>query len=243
MRCGRAANQADRHRQFDAAAQVARSSFLPAREGAVALLPATVAVRARLYGAPVVAGRDDHRVNPVHDTLVVRRDAERVGARERIGSDAAVHDLCAAEEFRRPGRGRPALAVHRQDGDNSQVDPPAGKRLEPRCDRLRHRVHRVSAHRVTAVDQQVRNHHRPSRRIEHAHLTATAPAAELHQYWVLLIRQCDDFVCRRLDRCLRGERVFEVDQLDLPNHHRVVSLRRDASRQRAFRNVARCGDD
>jgi len=123
------------------------------------------------------------------------------------------------------------------------ADAPAGERLKPRRDRLGHRVDRVGAHRVTAVNQQVRDDHRPRGRVEHPDFNAATAAAELHQHRVLLVGERDNFVGRRLDCSLRTERVVEVDQLDLPNHHRVVGLRRNAGRQRAFRHVARCGDN
>ena len=78
------AHRRDGHRQLDRADQV----FLvdrPGGERAVGAAPARVGVRARLDRAPVVAGGDGERVDAVHDALVVRGGAVRVGGGQVIG--------------------------------------------------------------------------------------------------------------------------------------------------------------
>src|SRR2546426_785523 len=91
---GGAADQADRHRQFDRPDEISVAVFLPRSEGAVpAGLPRRVRMGPGLDGPPVVPGGHDDRIDPVHDSLVVRRAPERIRIRERVCLQDALDDV------------------------------------------------------------------------------------------------------------------------------------------------------
>src|SRR6059036_3804432 len=91
---GGAADQADRHRQFDCPDEVSVGVLFPRRERPVpAGLPRRIRMGPGLDGPPVVPRRDDDRVDAVHDALVVRRATERVRIRERVGFQDAFDDV------------------------------------------------------------------------------------------------------------------------------------------------------
>ena len=54
----------------------------PPPEGAIPPVPGSVRVSSGLNRPPVVASRDDHRVDPIHDPLVMRGCPVRVRIRK-----------------------------------------------------------------------------------------------------------------------------------------------------------------
>ncbi|MNW14533.1 hypothetical protein D3C71_2127780 [compost metagenome] len=53
-------------------------------------------MRASFHCPPVIAGGDDHRVDPVHDAFVVRGGAVGVDGGKGVGIQNAFDDLLAA---------------------------------------------------------------------------------------------------------------------------------------------------
>src|SRR5256884_198096 len=144
-----AADQADRHRQFNCPDEISVAVFLPRREGAVPPgLPRRVRVGPGLDGSPVVPGRHDDRVDAVHDALVVGRAPERVGVRERVRLEDSLDDVLSRDVlgpdgvFREHGP-RADETPHREVRDDPEVNAAARPLLDVRGDRLRHRVRRV----------------------------------------------------------------------------------------------------
>src|SRR2546421_9279580 len=230
---GGAADQADRHREFDRPDEISVAVFLPRRQGAVPTgLPRRVRVGTGLDGPPVVPGRHDDRVDAVHDALVVRGAPERIRIRERVRLQDALDDVLSEDVlgpdglFREDGS-RADEASHRQVRNDPQVDAAARPLLDVRRDRLRHCVHGVRPHRVAAVDDQVGNHHVSPFRIHDAHLDVLRAAPDLHEHRILLVRERQDLVSVVEDRHPPPVRVRDPDELDLPEHDRTRGARRE----------------
>src|SRR2546422_7369642 len=252
---GGAADQADRHRQFDCPDEISMAVFLPRREGAVpAGLPRRISVGSGLDGPPVVPRRNDDRVDTVHDALVVGRAPERVGVRKRVRLEDSLDDVLSGDVlgpdglFREHGPGADETP-HREVRDDPEVDAAARPLLDVRRDRLRHRVHGVRPHRVAAVDDQVGDHHVSPLRIHDPDLDVLRAAAELHEHRILLVRDREDFVSVVEDRHPRPVGIRDPDELDLPDHDRTRRARREPaplpghpSRVRGCRDDARLLD-
>src|SRR5712691_4102858 len=252
---GGAADQADRHRQLDRPDKISVTVLLPRREGAVpAGLPCRVRVGPGLDGPPVVPGGHDDRIDPVHDSLVVRRAPERIRIRERVRLQDALDDVLSGDVvgpnglFREDGAGANE-APHREVRDDPEVDAAARPFLDVRRDRLRHRVHRVRPHRVAAVDDQVGDYHVSPFRVHDPDLDVLRAAADLHEHRVLLVRDREDLVSVVEDRHPRPVGVRDPDELDLPDHDWTRGARREPaplpghpSRVRGRRDDARLLD-
>src|SRR5947199_70246 len=202
---GGAADQADRHRQFDCPDEISVAVFLPRREGAVpAGLPRRISVGPGLDGPPVVPGRHDDRVDAVHDALVVGRAPERVAVRERVRLEDALDDVLSRDVlgpdriFREHGPGADETP-HREVRDDPEVDAAARPLLDVRRDRLRHRVHGVRPHRVAAVDNQVGDHHVSPLRVHDPDLDVLRAAADLHEHPIDLVELQRARIPNRLD--------------------------------------------
>ncbi len=123
-------------------------------------------MRARFDGAPVVAGRDHHRVDAVHNALVVRRRPVGVGGSEGPRLKYSLRDLLARVPVERQrvlrdrdlGAGQPPVGQVRQD---AQPDAPARDFGDWPGEVFTRGVDHVRAHRVTHVVNQVHDQHRP----------------------------------------------------------------------------------
>ena len=91
----RSADDADLERQLDLADQGAVVGLGPARERGVVGSAGGIGVGAGLDRPPVVAGGQGHRVDAVHDALVVGRGPVGVDRGELARDDDAVADLLA----------------------------------------------------------------------------------------------------------------------------------------------------
>ena len=188
----------------------------------------------RLDGPPVVPRRDDDGIDPVHNPFVVRRAPERVGFCEGVGFEDALDDLFAGQlvclqDVLPESRAGPRESPDREVRDDPQVDAAAGPLLEVRGDRLCHRIHRVGAHGVAAVDHEVGDDHRSAVRLEHADLDVLGPAADLDEHRVLFVREGQDLVPMGQDRDAGAVRIRDPDQLDLAEHDRTRAARREAA--------------
>src|SRR6058998_679943 len=228
-----AADQADRHRQFNCPDEISVAVFLPRREGAVPPgLPRRVRVGPGLDGPPVVPGRHDDRVDAVHDALVVGRAPERVGVRERVRLEDSLDDVLSRDVlgpdgvFREHGP-RADETPHREVRDDPEVNAAARPLLDVRGDRLRHRVHGVRPHRVAAVDDQVGDHHMSPLRIHDPDLDVPRAAADLHEHRILLVRDREDLVSVVEDCHPRSVGIRDPDELDLADHDRTRRARRE----------------
>src|SRR5210317_808915 len=85
---GRTADRAHCHRKLDLSVKVTVRSP-PAGQRFVPAVSRSVGMRAGLEATPVVAGRDAHGIDPVHDSLVVSGGAIWIGCRKSIGFDDA----------------------------------------------------------------------------------------------------------------------------------------------------------
>src|SRR6185369_12418335 len=127
----------------------------------------------------------------------------------------------------------------------------AGDLRDHRRERLDERVHRVRAHRVAGVEEDVDDHHRlAAARANEAHLdvprSGAAPAETRRQ----LLRGGEEAGACRTDALDRRARIGHVDELDLPDHRARIRLReeaaagaRDERRVRGGRDHGRLLDD
>src|SRR5438445_5727358 len=128
---GGAADQADRHREFDRPDEISVAVFLPRRQGAVPTgLPRRVRVGTGLDGPPVVPSRHDDRVDAVHDALVVRGAPERIRIRERVRLQDALDDVLSGDVLGPDGLvgdyvSRASDATNRSAGTDPPVDAAA----------------------------------------------------------------------------------------------------------------------
>src|SRR3989449_13770 len=158
-------------------------AFRPRGQGPIAPgLPCGICVGAGLDRPPVVPSRNDDRVDPVHDALVMRRTAERIRIRERVGLEDSFDDVLARDVLGPDGvlrEHRPGAreSPNREIRNDPQVDATARPLLDVRGDRLRHRVHRVGAHRVAAVDDEVGDDHVAPFRVHDSDLDVLGSAA------------------------------------------------------------------
>ena len=122
----RPADDADRHRHFQRADQVALGVLAPGAQAGVAPAAGGVGMRAGFHRAPVVAGGDHHRVHAVHDALVVGGSAVGVGGGKGPGRDDAIAHLLGREyaskasSSRRNGAARARQAAVGQVGEDAQ---------------------------------------------------------------------------------------------------------------------------
>ena len=131
------ADDADRHRHFQRADQVALAVFAPGAQRGVAPAARGVGVRPGFDRAPVVAGGDHHRVHAVHDALVVRGGAVGIGGGEGPGLDDPIPHLLGGilvkgQLIQPDGAARARQAPVGQVGQDAQVHPPAGDLLDLR---------------------------------------------------------------------------------------------------------------
>ena len=222
----------------------------PFRERRVAAVPAGVRVRTGLDGPPVVAGRDDDRIDAVHDSLVVRGRAVGVHGRERVRVEDAFGHVVAAvlrrrQHVRRQRDACPREAEVREVRQDAQPHRAAGDLLDASGDGLGHRVDGVRAHRVAHVDDQVHHDHRAARRVvEHVDLDVAAAAAESDERAVAFVGHRDDLVAVPQDREPRAVRIGHADHLDLRPHDRARARRLEAAAvARELRHERRRGDD
>ena len=134
---GRPADDPDRHGHLERADQIAVRIPAPGGKAGVAPRAGGVRMRAGFDRAPVVAGGDHHRVDAVHDALVVRGGAVGVGGGECPGGDDPIPHLFAAEICQKPAwkpgcvHLRPRQAFIGQVGEDAQEHPPAGDASRP----------------------------------------------------------------------------------------------------------------
>ena len=134
MDTGRATDNADCQRNFQRPTQIAVVILPPLGHAGVLSAACGVSVRPGFEGAPVVARRNRHRVDPVHDAFVVRRRAVGIDCRERARLDNRPRDLIAAQIaggqlLRRDHPFDSRFAAVSQVAQDAQVDPPARERL------------------------------------------------------------------------------------------------------------------
>ena len=249
MRPGGAAHQPDRHRHLDGADQRAALVLFPARERRVAAAAASVGMGARLHRTPVIARRDDDRIDPVHDPLVVRGGPVRVHHGEGAGIEDALDDLVAAALLGRqhlrcdahPCLRQAQIGQVRQD---AQPHHAARDFLDQWRDRLGHRVHRVGAHRIAHVDDQVHHHHRAARRVgEHMHLDVAAAAAQTDQHLVAAVGHLQNLSAMAQQGLTGAVGIGHAKQLDLTPHQRLGTRRLEAAALAHQLGHERCGRD
>ena len=229
MRPGGTAHQADRHRQFDAADQGADAILLPARERCVRAAAAGISMGPGLDRPPIVAGGNDHRVDAVHDPLVVGGGAIGVDGGQRVGVEDRFDDFRAAAPAGRqrvwrdphPGTRKPQVRQVRED---PQADRAAGDALDERRHGFGHGVDGVGAHRVAHVDDQVHHDHGAAGRIgKHVYLDVAAAAAQPDQDLVPFVRHGKNRLTLPQE-CLAGAmRVGDPEHLHLRPHQRQAA--------------------
>ncbi len=157
----RSTDDAHCHRHFQQAYQVTIVTLGPGRQAGIAARSRGVSVRSGLDGAPVVAGGHHHRVDAVHDALVVRGGAVGIGCSKRPGLHDAIAHLFAAESSNaRASKGMLTRA-------RASLDPPGWRGcaaaparrsvFQPAGQVFQLRVDRVGAHRVAHVHDQVQH--------------------------------------------------------------------------------------
>ncbi len=203
VHAGAATDDADRHRELDAAVETPVLAP-PTGERGVAPVTGGEGVRARFDAAPVVARCDRDGVDAVHDALVVSRSAIRIDGREAVRLHYALGDLCAGVAATRQvhlrdlagGTRAAAIGEVRED---AQVHASPRELLDARRDTLGHRVDRVGAHRFATVDDQMKDDHRIGI-VEAPHLDLERAAASSLHVRVHRVGLRQDLVARREKR-------------------------------------------
>jgi hypothetical protein len=202
-------------------------------------------MRAGFHRAPVVAGRDHHRVEPVHQALVVRGGAVRIALREARRAHDAVADFLAAEAVARERAGRDAAldahaALVAEVGENAQPQGAAAQLEQARRDAFGHGVDQVRAHRVAAVYEQVHHQHAVA---EIAWLQPAHAAAALDQPRHARVADRAQLAFVPAHAVARSRGVGHLVELHLRDHDGRIGLALEAA---AFadhlRRVARGGD-
>jgi hypothetical protein len=107
------ADRADGHRHFEGTLQRAVCPDRPAAERSIPAGAGRIRMGSGLDGSPVVAGGDDDRVDPVHDSFVVGRRPVGIGGGEGPGfhdpgADALSGEVAEGQRVRRNPAARPA---------------------------------------------------------------------------------------------------------------------------------------
>ena len=135
--------------------------------------------------APIVARRNRHRIDPVHDAFVVRRRAIGIDHCERARLDHRPHDFLAAQIarrqfFRRDHAFDARFAAVAQVAQDAQIDPPAREFFDLRREMLDGGIDGVRAHRVAGIVEQMDDQHRADGRIgQRTHFDVARAAAAL----------------------------------------------------------------
>ncbi len=196
---GRPADGAEGKRQGERPGEIAGIVDGPRAERSIATVARGVGVRAGLGGAPVVAGGDHDRVDPVHDALVVRGGAVGVDGRQRCGlgdapGDEGTGHTVTLDRRRRHPAARPRHAPVGEVGQDAQHHASACEAGDERRDRLTDRVDGVGAHGVAGVDDDVGDEHRTRERVDHPHLEFAKAAAQLDQQRITFVADAADLV-------------------------------------------------
>ena len=181
-------------------------------------------MRAGFHRAPVVARGNHHRVDAVHNALVVGRGAVGVGGGKSPGRDDAVAHLLAAETaegqgFHRHGAAGAGYAAVGQVGKDAQMHPPAGEGFQPGGKALARGVDRVGAHRVAHVVNQMHHQEVAQGRVaEDAHFQVARPAAQPLEHRVNGRSGFQNFGAGFQNAQAGFVGVGHIQNLDLPDH-------------------------
>src|SRR5574341_1228814 len=177
-----------------------------------------------LYGTPIIASRNDDRINPIHNALVMGCCSIGISCREGPRLDNTIYDLSArilreVQHIRRDGAlstRQPPICQVRQ---NSQANTPASDALYLGSQPLTSGVNRTSTHRITAVHDQVDDQHRADSSVfQRSHLDITRAAAELNEYRIAVGGEIEQigFMAHDCGPC--SSKIRHVEHLDLTNH-------------------------
>ena len=93
MDLGGSADDANRHRHFQFAGEIALRILAPGAQAGIAAIPGGIGVRPGFDGAPVVAGGNHNRIHAIHDALVVRGSPVGIRSGKRPGFDNPIPHL------------------------------------------------------------------------------------------------------------------------------------------------------
>ena len=218
MNFGGAAHEAHGHRHLNGAHQIAVGVLLPGCEGGVLSAAGGVGVGTGLDSAGVVAGGNDHGDDAVHDALVVGGRPVGICGGKGIGGDHFIDNLFPANGVLLEDGAGAGDSVVCQVGEDTQLGAAAGELLQEGCHGLGHSVHRVGAHGIPGVHQQVNHHHWAHQGVQHPDLHVLHAAAQLHQHGVPGVADLGDLLLVLQDLPLGVEGGRHVQQLDLGNH-------------------------
>ncbi len=216
-----AADEPHGERHFQRSHEITGGILFETGERGVSPVAGRIGMGAGFDGAGIVAGCKHAGADAVHHALVVGCGAIGIGLGEMRGLDDPRDDIGPAQRLRTPYGPRARQTPVGEIGQDAQIDPPARPAGNVRGQRLGHGVDGIGAHRITGIDDDMADHHRPAAALDDAYVQIREAAAMAHQNRIAGIADLGDARPVFQDREPCPERIAHAHELDLGDHQRL----------------------